>query len=128
MGAFIVFRRCAYIGECVEYKNREFKEVIISHFEKRLSKYNPNEFPRKFSKLVNYLYQYPKNFLEAFKNNEEWAKEIARYFYNCGRNKMKFEKCIKSFRPKFKESELYKKEALDYVNGKLIKEFEKMIK
>jgi len=127
MGAFIVFRRCMFIGECIEYENREFHDVIISHFEEKLTKYSPKDFPKRFSKFLKYQYELPKKFWLAFQNNEDWSVEIARYFYDCGKSGVKFEKAIKRFKPKYKQSKLYKKEALNYINGKLTKKFQEMI-
>lgn len=128
MGPLVVFRRCMYIGECIEYKNTAFRETIIIHFKERLIKFNPDEFPKKFSELVNYQYFWPKKFLEMFENNKEWAIEIAKHFYKYGRKKMNLEEVIKGFESKNKEGKKYKKEALEYIREKKFKFFDRLIK
>jgi HD superfamily phosphohydrolase YqeK len=128
MGAFIVCRRCVYIGECIEYKNKDFRETVISHFIKKLRKFNPGKFPKRFSRFIKYQYSWPENFLSAFKNREDWATELSNYFYDCGRKKIEMEKAIKVFKPKFGKDREYKKEALEYTSGKKFRQFYEMIK
>lgn len=128
MGAFIVFRRCMYVGECGDYKNISFRKAIIRHFEERLTKFNPNEFPKKILKLVNYQYSWPEKFLKMFENDKKWTIEIAKSFYKYGRKKMNLERVIKQFKPKYRDGKRYKKEALEYIKGEKFKFFSKLIK
>ncbi len=128
MGAFSVFRRCMYIGECVDYKNKLFRKAITKQFRERLMKFDPKEFPKKFLQLVNYQYSWPKNFLRAFKNNESWAIKVAEFFYRYGRKKITPERAIKQFKSKHQGGKKYQKEALEYMKGKKFKSFRKLIK
>lgn len=128
MGAFIVFRRCMYVGECIDYKKTKAREAIINQFRKRLSKFNPDNFPRKFSKLVNYQYAWPAKFIKMLENGQAWTSEIAEIFYKYGRKKITPERAIKQFKPKHQGGKKYQKEALEYMKGKKLKSFRKLIK
>ena len=128
MGAYIVFRRCMWVGECIDYKRTAFREAMIRQFKTRLTKFNPNEFPEEFSELVNYQYYWPQKFFRMFENNQAWAIEIAESFYKYGRKKMNLEIAIKQFRSSYREGEKYRKEALEYMKGKKFKFFSRLIK
>jgi len=128
MGAFVVFRRCMYVGECVDYKKTKAKEAIIDQFRKRLKKFNPDNFPRKFSKILNYQYAWPKKFLRDFENKKTWVVEVAESFYRYGEKKISPEMAIEQFKPKYQEGKKYKKEALEYIKGKKFKFFNGLIK
>jgi hypothetical protein len=127
MGAFIVFRRCMYAGECVEAKDENPIENIKERFSRRLKKINPGEFPKELFNLVKYQYDWPLRFAESLEKGEKWTVEIADYFYLKGRQKQELEKTIRDFKPKFKESKEYKKEALNYIDGRKFKFFAKLL-
>jgi len=128
MGAFVVFRRCMYVGECIDYKKTAFKVAIIRQFRKRLTKFNPTKFPEEFLKLASYQYSWPEKFLRRLENNEAWAVEIAESFYKYGRKKMNLEKVVERFQSKYQEGKNYKKEILEYIKGRKFKFFSKLIK
>lgn len=128
MGAFVIFRRCMYIGECVDYKKTKAREAIIDQFRKRLSKFNPDNFPRNSSKLVNYQYAWPKKFLRAYENKKAWTVEVVEFFYGYGEKKIPPEMAIEQFKPKYQEGKKYQKEALEYIKGKKFKFFNRLIR
>ena len=127
MGALIVFRRNIYLGENPEYKGVPLQEAIARQYEKRLAKFTPKDFPARFSKLAQYQYDWPLNFLAAYKKREDWAVHLAEYCYAKGKEKAEFEESIKSFQPKWKKDKKHKEEALQYIQGKKFKQFEEMI-
>ena len=129
MGAYVVFRRCMYIGECEDYENTPFERAMISHFEYRLDKFNPSAFPKRFKKLVEYQYSWPINFAKSFSNKEKWAIRLGKIFYKNGKtHKFRLDELIRNFKPISNEDAEIKKETLDYINGNKFKEFEGMIK
>jgi len=128
MGAFIVFRRCMYAGECIESKDEDPVQNITARFSRNLERINPGEFPKELSDLVRYQYKWSLRFFKSLEKGEKWAIEIAKYFYPRGRQKKDLEKTIRDFKPKFKESKEYKKETLDYIDGRKFKFFAKLLK
>ena len=129
MGAYLVFRRCMYIGECLDFKNVEFGKAVVFHTSERTKKYTPDKFPEKLRVLAEYQYQWLVNFLSEFKKGKKWAIYLAKKAYDNGRtHKLLLEGFIKSFEPKFEENKRIRKEVLDYINGKKFKQFEKLIK
>jgi HD superfamily phosphodiesterase len=122
MGAFIVFRRCMYTGECLDYGEYS-AETIINHFDKRMKKFSRDVFPDKFSKLVDYQFGWMAEFFEALKAKEAWALRIASEFFEAARRKETLEYAIRNFPADGKEKR-YKKEAMDYMDGKKFDFFE----
>lgn len=118
MGAYAVFRRCLYVGECKDFINVPFKEVILSYFKKRLSLLKIKNFPKRYFSLVDYRNSIPLNFFNELKDGKAWTWEIARYAYESGRRGTKIEECIERFKPDKKETRKLKQEALVYIRAK----------
>jgi HD superfamily phosphodiesterase len=129
MGPYIVFRRCLYIGESLDYKQTEFHEAIIKQFTRKMNQYNP-ETLKKFHlfKLVNQQFKWVEDFFNAFSAREKWAVEIAEDCYKAGKEQQGLTQTIKTFKPTFKQSSLYKEQALKYIEGELFQEFERLVK
>jgi len=128
MGAYLVFRRCMYIGECLDFKNVEFGKAIVFHTSEKTKEYTPGKFLEKLRPLIEYQYQWLVDFLSGFKKDKKWAIYLAKKAYDNGRtHELSLDDLIKFFKPKFEEDERMKKEALDYINGKKFKEFERLI-
>ena len=125
MGAYIAFRRSMYVAECKDYNKFE---DIATHFDMRIKKFTPKEFPERFSKLARTQFEWSVKFSDSFENKEVWALSIAKELYNNGKTHTKsIERAIEDYEPISEEDKKYKKEALDYINGKKFKDFEKMI-
>lgn len=129
MGAYIIFRRCVFVGECVDYKDKPFLWSIEHQFKKRLEKFDKNAFPSRFHRLVEYQYQWPEKFLEFLKERRKWAVRLGRKGYEIGKERsLGVDDFIKNFQPEDRESESIWREALNYINGKKFKEFEGLIR
>lgn len=127
MGAFIIFRRCMYVGECSDYAEEDALKSIIEHFQKKVVKFTPSEFPEKFRELANYQYKWVVEFANSLKNNEEWAVNLAMYGYNAGKSKNLLEGTILNFNPDTEKEKKVYKEASDYIKQKKFEEFRKLI-
>lgn len=128
MGAYLIFRRCMYVGESVTYKEIPMKQAINKHFAYRMKRIKKGDFPERFSRLVNYHWKWIADAQEALENNKQWAWEIARIAYENGKTReMSLEEMIITFEPTSPEAAKIKKEAMDYLEGKLFKKFEGMI-
>jgi HD superfamily phosphohydrolase YqeK len=128
MGAYVTFRVCAYVGECKDYLNVPPMEVIKRYFEMRINRISKSDFPKKLSGLVNYQWKWLMEYASALNKEEKWAICIAKTAYENGRtHKLSLENMIKNFKPKSKKGIEYKKEALDYINGKKFNRFELLI-
>ncbi|VVB59998.1 HD domain protein [uncultured archaeon] len=126
MGAYIAFRRSMYVAECKDYNKFE---DIETHFETRIKKFAPDEFPEHFSKLAKTQFEWSVKFSGAFRKKEAWALSIAKELYNNGKMHAKsIEKAVEDYKPISEEDRKYKQEALDYINGKKFIEFETMVK
>ncbi len=128
MGYYVAFRRCMYVGECRDYAEMPFEESIEIYFEYRLKKFDFSKFPPMFQAMVNERLKPAIEFHKAFKRKEEWAVRLARFCYDVGRNKsMHMDDAIRGFSPDSKESELYKKDAIEYIEGKKLDYFKKLV-
>lgn len=128
MGAYVAFRRCMYVGECRDYKDIPYLEAIKKHFIMRIERIPKTDFPEKFSKLIDYQWKWLIEFVHALDKKEEWALNLAKQVYENGKTyKIKLEVVIKNFKPKFERDKEYKHEALNYIEGKKFREFEKLI-
>jgi HD superfamily phosphodiesterase len=127
MGAMIVFRRNMYIGENPEYAGVPLKSAVIKQYEKRLNKFTPSDFPARILGLVRYQYQWPCDYLAAYKRKEVWALRLGEYCYEKGKSKSSFVESVESFEPWFEKDSEYKKEAMEYIQGKKFKQFGRMI-
>lgn len=128
MGAYLIFRRCMYVGESVTYKGIPMKQAINEHFAMRMKRIPKSAFPERFSRLVDYQWKWVEDAQKALKNNKPWAWEIARLSYENGRSRAKsLEELIITYEPTSPEAAKVKKEAVEYLEGKKFKEFERMI-
>ncbi len=128
MGAYVIFRRAYYIGECVDFAEKPFRESIIEHFRKRLEKFRPEVFPERFRKLVDYQYNWVTGFFDSFQNGKEWSIRLARFCFDVGRtHSMLLEECIKRYEPYEQHGEKIKEETVKYLEGKKFREFEEMV-
>ncbi len=129
MGAYVVFRRCQYVGECYDYRSWPWLEAVQSHFGVRLERFPPKEFPRRFRAMVEYQYSWPFKFTQALTAGQSWAVYLGKYAWSNGVNhKQSVEKMIAAFRPRFRMDKRFKKEAMAYIMGRRFKRFEKLIK
>lgn len=126
-GAFIIFRRCVYIGECLDFKEKPFHDSIIEHWKMRMNRFKPEKFHEKLSKLAHHQYDWQTRFFCAFENNEDWAVNIAKLCYDEGRSQAKTLVQIIEDIPAKGEGNEFKNEALLYIGGEKFPQFEKMI-
>lgn len=129
MGAYIVFRRYTFIGENNDFKKVPFRKACVFYWSKRLEKYPPEKFQECLRKLVEYQRAWPIDFFERFKKGEGWVINLAKKSYDNGRtHEFSLEEFIRVFETTCEEDSRIKKEALDYIEGKKFKDFEKLIK
>ncbi len=126
-GAYIIFRRCVYAGECVDFKSMTFSDAITSHWKVRMKRFHPGMFDKKFATLAEYQYEWQTRFFSAFSDGEEWAVDIAKKCYDSGRNHDKTLAAIISSMKTAKEGKKFKDEALSYIRGRKFRQFGKMV-
>ncbi len=128
MGAYLIFRRCMYVAESVTYKGMPAEQAINEHFAYRMERIKRGDFPARFSKLVAYQWKWIEDAQNALKAGKKWAWEIARASYEAGKTHEKgLEELILAFEPSHPQSAKVKKEAVDYLEGKLFKKFEGLV-
>ena len=126
-GAFIIFRRCVYAGECIDFEGKPFFESITAHWKARMARFRPQVYNQKVSRLANYQYDWQLRFFKAFENSEDWAVDIAKQCYEEGKKQKKSIVQIVEDIEVSNDGKDFKEEALLYINGKKFKRFEEMI-
>jgi len=127
-GAYLIFRRSYYGGECEDLKEMSFPEASFQLWRERMTKFPPEKFDKKVRKLADYQFSWQSEFVKAFSKKKLWALNLAKIFYNYGRmGKKNFEELIEDYQSKSPEDERIKKEALAYIKGKKFSEFKKML-
>jgi len=128
MGAYLVFRRCMYVAESVTYDEKLMKEAINEHFAMRIKRIPKDAFPERFSRLVDYQYKWITDAQKALKDNKQWIWDLAEFAYNNGKtHALSLDGMIRAFRPASAEAEKIKKEATDYIEGRLFSKFSKLV-
>ena|SRR3989344_6945232 len=127
MGAYVIFRRSYYVGECEDFINVSMEEAVTSHMKTRMEKFHPDVFNIKLRKLAEYQYEWEKEFINAFEKKEKWAWQLTQQFYTAGRKKTPFESLINSFLPLGVEDLKFKDEAIAYIYGKKYSFFESLL-
>ena len=126
-GAYIIFRRCVYVGECLDFKEEDFYESMIFHWKERMNKFRPEKFHKNMSSLAHYQYGWQTRFFEALESGQEWAVSIAKECYDVGKTHRKtLLRTIEEMIP-WQEGKEFKEEALLYVKGEKFGDFEKLI-
>jgi HD superfamily phosphodiesterase len=129
MGAYVAFRRCQYVGECEDFRKWPWLEAVQKHFQDRLEKFPPKEFPKRFQTLVSYQYDWPFKFAQALRTKQTWAVYLGKYAWSNGLDhRMSVEQMIENFKPRFKEDVKFKKEALAYIKGRKFRHFGNLLK
>ncbi|MCR4263782.1 MAG: hypothetical protein NUV98_03640 [Candidatus Roizmanbacteria bacterium] len=127
-GAYVLFRRSYYIGECEDFKNMSMEEAVKHHMNERMEKFKPNVFHEKVRKLADYQYQFQEELITRFVAKESWAWHLAETFYQHGRQKNPFlEKLIEQFNPITSDDRRIQNEARDYIQGKKYSFFESLL-
>jgi predicted hydrolase (HD superfamily) len=128
MGAFVVFRRSYYIGECHDFDCQGFGEAMTAHYRRKLEKFRPDVFPTRFRRLVDYQYEWVTGFFGHFSGSEPWAVELARMCYEAGKTHgMTMDGCVRAYKPREAEGRRLTEEALAYMEGRKFPEFEKFL-
>jgi len=126
-GAFIIFRRCVYTGECIDFEGKPFFESITTHWKARMARFKPQVYNQKVSRLANYQYSWQLRFFKAFENSEDWAADIAKQCYEEGKKQKKnIIQIIENIETNGEGND-FKKEALLYIKGKKFDEFKKLV-
>ncbi len=130
MGAYVVFRRSMYIGASPDYKeHKKIGRFFIKHFKMKMEgKENKKLLNKKFKALVEYQSEWQERFVKAFDERKPWAMHLGEEFFEKGRREEELDKAIREFNPIYPEEKEYKKEAVDYLDGKKLKEFERLVK
>ncbi len=119
MGHYVAFRRCIYVGECRDYVGKPFEESIEEHFAYRIAKFGVEDFPPRFRGFVREMMKPLLEFQGYFMRREAWALSLARFCYDAGRARnMTMDEAIRGFRPGGELAELWKREAIDYMDGR----------
>jgi hypothetical protein len=117
-----------YVAESATFKDVPMEKAINEHFAMRIERIPKGAFPARFSKLVGYQYKWIEDAQAALKGREQWAWEIAKASYDAGRSgEASLEELILTFEPSSPEAARYKKEAVEYLEGKRLKVFESLV-
>jgi HD superfamily phosphohydrolase YqeK len=128
MGAYVNFRRCVFVGECNDYKDKPCLESIIHQFSMRLERFTIGKFPKRFWPLVRYQYKWPLEFSESVRKGVPWALEMARRGYEIGARQSKpVDRFILGFVTEDGESRRIKEEAVRYLKGEKFGDFEGLL-
>lgn len=127
-GAYVIFRRSYYVGECEDFTDISLEDALKSHMNARMEKFRPDVFHKKVRNLASYQYQWQVEFINSFLNKEKWATRLARQFGEYGRKKMpELGKLIKTFEPITHQDQKIKEETLSYITGNKYSFFEKLL-
>ena len=127
-GAYVLFRRSYYIGECEDFMNMQMEEAIKHHMNERMEKFKPIVFHDNVRKLADYQYQFQEEFITKFVAKESWAWHLTETFYQHGRQKdTHLEKLIEQFNPITSDERRIQNEARDYIHGKKYSFFESLL-
>ncbi len=128
MGHYVAFRRCVYVGECRDYRNKPFEESIERHFAYRTAKFGMGAFPQGFQGLTKKMMEPLLEFQDHLKRREPWALSLARFFFDIGREKsMLMDDAIRAFRPDGELAKKWKKETLAYMEGGKFREWSELV-
>lgn len=127
-GAYIIFRRCYYVGECEDFKDTPFKEAMFHHWKERMTKFTPDKYHECVRKLATYQYKWQQDFFDAYLNEQEWAVPLAKNFFDYGRGgQMNLWELVKNYDADFPESKRIKDEAFAYMEQKKYSDFKKLL-
>ncbi|MCX6814412.1 MAG: HD domain-containing protein [Candidatus Aenigmarchaeota archaeon] len=127
MGAFVAFRRCYYVGECQDYKGVEMEEAFRKHFAYRMDRIKKTDFPKSVRRLLDYQWKWLQDFSVLLNKREPWAVRMSSHMFEAAMKRIHLEDAIRSYKPDSKDAERYRKEAMDYLEGKKFGEFEKLV-
>lgn len=117
-GAYVVFRRFYYIGECDDFQDQDFITAGTAHWQYRLNKFSPEKYHPSVRRLATNQYQWQLDFFQAFKNKEDWTMGLGKTFFDYGRQQEpNLDSLIESYQPKNKLQQEYKDEAIAYLQG-----------
>lgn len=132
MGAYIIFRRGAWVGESPDYKDQEPLTATIEHFKHRMELHGRDNFPEKLQEVVEYQFKWQEDFLQALKEEKDYALELMNHCYQAGQsatgNNGRFSRVIINFDTDNEEGQKIKSEAEDYLAGGLFKKMARMVK
>jgi HD superfamily phosphodiesterase len=127
-GAYLVFRRNYYIGECEDFRTLPFEEAVILHWESKMKKFFPEQFHEKVRKLALSQFAWVKEFFDAFLQKKPWAQSIAKDFYAFGRDhRPDLDLLIQSYTSEHPETRRFQEEAVHYVEGEKYRFFKSLI-
>lgn len=107
MGAYVIFRRSVFVGECRDYKDKPFLWSIKHQFKRRLERFGE----------------------KALEKEEEWTVDLGREGYEIGKTRIsRVDEFIQGFHHNNSKAEKVRKEALEYIEGKKFTDFKKLIK
>ena len=128
MGAYVIFRRAYYVGECTDYKDVPYMEAFISHFNYRLKKFSLQDFPARFRRLVEYQLKWIKDFTRVLEGGDKWAVDLSKKAYDQARaGKKNLDDFIMNYAPQNIQGEKIRQEAVKYIEGNKFREFEKLV-
>jgi len=133
MGAYIIFRRGVWIGESPDYANKTPLAANIAHFENRMEQHGKDNFPHKLKEVVDYQFKWQQDFLQALREEEDYALEIMNYCYQAGQkanteNGTRFAEVIINFTTNHEQGKKLKDEAENYLAGGLFKKLARLVK
>lgn len=127
MGAFVAFRRCYYVGESEDYKGAEMTKAFKEHFAYRMGRIKKDDFPDNVGRLLDYQWKWLQDFSVLLGKEEPWAVRMGGYMYEAAQKRVILDKAIRSYKPDTKQAERYRKEAMDYLDGRLFPKMGRMI-
>ncbi len=127
-GAYVIFRRFYYVGECDDFQTTDFYEAIMTHSTKRMKKFDPQNFDQKVRRLAEYQFDILKKFMKSFEEKQAWALRLGKVFYDYGKQSSPgLENLIRDYVSETDDEKLLQNEAMAYLDGKKYDEFEKLL-
>ncbi len=117
MGAYLDFRASVWAGELLntDYRGKEPVEAVLDYYEQASKKFLKLEFPDILKEVVDYQRGWNKEYMEALKEEEDWAIDMAERLTEAGKEGRDFEKTLKNFRVRYEEQGDWKDEMLRYL-------------
>lgn len=127
-GAYVVFRRFYFIGECEDYKDMDFFASSMEQWNYRMKKFSPEKYAKPVRKLAAKQFVWQTEFMDDFVKKSTWAVELGKTFFDHGRLAHKnLKQLIQNFASKYPQSRKFQQEALAYMNKERYQEFEKLL-
>ena len=112
----------------MDYSGWESKKAIEHRFKSAMAKTERQYFPNWTLGLYDYQKKLEENFLADFLKGADWAVCLGEALFKNGREKnLAMDEAIRKYAPKFEKDAKYKKDTVEYIEGKKFEEYAKLL-